>query len=347
MSQKTSRRGILEMENAQQLHTDSLIIDAACPLSGLANYWQNYMRGGATVIAATVDFPQEGLRDTMRRIGCWLERLRRNKDRMARVTSVEDIYRVKKENKLGIIFHFQGSTPFETDLNNIEIYYRLGVRIAQLTYNIKDFVGDGCAERTDCGLSEFGLKVVSELDRLGIVIDCSHTGQQTTLEAIDASKNPVIVSHGNARAVCNNKRNLTDDIIRAVAKNGGVMGLNGFPDFVTTMPPRTLDRLIDHVEYFAGLAGVDHISLGLDYFEGQAGVASREAAMVLYNELLETGAWNSRDYSPPPFLYPEGIEMPEKLPNLTAGLLKRGFGEEDVRKIMGLNLIRVFKQVWK
>ncbi|UCD80517.1 MAG: dipeptidase [Desulfobacterales bacterium] len=335
------------MDKAHQLHKESIVIDATCPLASFRDYWQNYIQGGATAIAPTVNRPPELLRDSMRRVGIWLEALRKNEDRMIQVTSVEDIYRAKKENKLGIIFHFQGTTPFETDLNNIEIYYRLGVRMVQLTYNVKDFVGDGCAERTNCGLSEFGLRVIAELDRLGIVIDCSHTGYQTTLEAIEASRNPVIISHGNARAVCDNKRNLPDDVIKAVAKNGGVMGLNGYPDFVSEEKPRTLDKLIDHAEYYAKLVGIEHISVGIDYYEGQAGVASDEEAMALYNKFVEAGIWNPREYSPPPFLYPEGIEMPEKLGNLTAGLLRRGFGEEDVKKIMGLNLIRVFKEVWK
>jgi len=335
------------MDNAQQLHNDSIFIDATCPLASFGNYWQNYIQGGATAIAPTVNRPPALLRDTMQRVGVWLEALRKNEDRIIQVTSVEDIYRAKKENKLGIIFHFQGTTPFETDLNNIEIYYRLGVRMVQLTYNVKDFVGDGCAERTNCGLSEFGLRVIAELDRLGIVIDCSHTGYQTTLEAIEASKNPVIISHGNARAVCDNKRNLPDDVIKAVAKNGGVLGLNGYPDFVSKEKPRTLDKLIDHAEYYAKLVGVEHISVGIDYYEGQAGVASDEEAMALYKKFVEAGVWNPREYSPPPFLYPEGIEMPEKLGNLTSGLLRRGFGEEDVKKIIGLNLIRVFKEVWR
>ena len=175
------------MDKAQKVHMESIIIDATCPLASYKDYWQNYFRGGATTIAPTVNRPPELLRDTMRRVGAWLETLRKNKDRMIKVTSVEDIYHAKRENKLGIIFHFQGTTPFETDLNNIEIYHRLGLRMVQLTYNVKDFVGDGCAERTDCGLSEFGLKVIVELDRLGIVIDCAHTGHKTTLEAREAS----------------------------------------------------------------------------------------------------------------------------------------------------------------
>jgi len=334
------------MKHSEDLHKESIIIDATCPLASFKDYWLNYLQGGATAIAPTVNMPPELTRDTIRHVGAWLATLRENKESMLQVRSVEDIFRAKEENKLGIIFHFQGTTPFETDLNNIEVFHRLGLRMVQLTYNNKDFVGDGCAERTDCGLSEFGLKVIAELDRLGIVIDCAHTGHQTTLEAIEASKNPVIISHGNALAVCDNRRNLPDHVIKAVAKNGGVMGLNGYPDFVSKRKPPTLDDLIDHTDYFVKLVGVDHVSVGIDYFWAQAGVATDEEALVMYNQFVEDGIWNPREYSPPPLRYPEGIEMPEKLGNLTAGLVKRGFGNEDVKKIMGLNLIRVFKEVW-
>ena len=213
--------------NEKEFHQEAIVIDGTCPLASFENYWQNYMEGGATVISATVNRPLELLRDTVRRVGEWYARFRRHEDKLLHVLSVEDIYRAKKEKKLGVLFHFQGTTAFETDINNIEIFQRLGVRMVQLTYNVKDFVGDGCAERTDCGLSTFGVKVVGELNRLGIVVDCAHTGYRTTMDAIEVSEKPVIVSHGNVRAVCDNSRNLKDDTIQAIAKNGGVIGMNG------------------------------------------------------------------------------------------------------------------------
>lgn len=335
-----------KLENAENLHKESIIIDATCPLASYKEYWRNYYQGGATAIAPTINLPPELTRDTIRRVGAWIAKIRNNKDTLLQVTSVEDIFRAKKENKLGIIFHFQGTTPFETDVNNIEVYHRLGLRMVQLTYNIKDFVGDGCSERTDSGLSEFGLKVIAELDRLGIVVDCAHTGYKTTMEAIEASKNPVIISHGNARAVCDNKRNYPDNVIKAIAKKGGVIGLNGYPDFVSKKKPPTLDELIDHAKYIVKLVGIDHVSVGIDYFWAQEGVATLDEAMATYNQLVQEGVWDPRVYSPPPLMYPVGIEMPEKLGNLTVGLIKRGFSEEDVKKIMGLNLVRVFKEVW-
>jgi membrane dipeptidase len=331
---------------AQKLHQEAIVIDAACPLARFGNFFEKWISGGATVIAVTADYRGELMGTTMSRLGTLFRTLQKYPDKLLYVTSVEDIYRAKQENKLGILFHFQDTLAFEKDINNIEVYYRLGVRIVQLCYNTKNFVGDGCAERTDCGLSEFGLKVIAEMNRLGIVVDCAHTGYRTSMEAIEASQKPVIVSHGNAKAVCDSFRNLRDDLIKAVAAKGGVIGITGFPPFVAEKAKSTLDDLLKHVDYIAKLVGVEHISLGIDYWEFMGGVVDNSKAKARYDELIQAGLWNPRDYPPPPYNYPQGIEMPDKLPNLTTGLLNRGYCENDIKNILGHNLIRVFKEVW-
>lgn len=334
------------MGHAEELHKSSIVIDATCPLANHQEYWRNYIDGGFTAIAPTINMPPNFVRDTIQRLGVWLAKIRDNSDTLMHVLTVEDIYKAKEDSKLGLIFHFQGSTPFETDLNNVGVYHKLGLRMVQLTYNIKDFVGDGCAERTSCGLSDFGLKLIAELDRSGIVVDCAHTSYQTTMDAIEASTNPVIVSHGNAMAVRDHKRNLPDDVLKAIANNKGSVGLTGYPDFVSEGKPPSLEDLVDHAEYMANLIGIDHVHIGMDYFWAQKGVASDEEAWAVYNDFVARGIWSPSEYSPPPLMYPDGIDMPEKIGNLTAALLKRGFTDEDVKKILGLNLIRVFKQVW-
>jgi membrane dipeptidase len=335
------------MENrASELHQEAIVIDATCPLASVGNYFEKWLAGGATVIAPTVNRPGEFMRETLTRLGEWFQKLRLNQDKLLLITSVEDIFRAKREHKLGLLYHFQGTSSFEKDLNSIEIFYRLGLRMAQLCYNVRGFVGDGCSERTDCGLSDFGVKVIGELNRLGIVVDCSHTGYRTTMEACEISKKPVIASHSNVKAICDSFRNMTDDQIKAIAKKGGVIGLNGTPYFVVKNKRPSLEDLLDHADYIAKLVGVEHVSVGIDYYEGMAGVADDEKAKALYAQFVESGIWNPRDYAPPPWYLPEGIEMPDKLPNLTAGLLKRGYSEGDIKKILGMNLIRVFKETW-
>ena len=331
---------------SEKLYRESIIIDGTCPLARYKDYWQLWISGKVTSICVTANSPSEMMRDTIRRLGVWFQKIRDNSEKLSLVTSVSDIYAAKSNNKLGIIFHFQGSTPIETDLNNLEIYHRLGIRILQLAYNVRNFIGDGSIEKTDCGLSDFGLKVINELNRLGITIDCSHTGQRTTMEAINASKRPVIVSHANARAVCDNRRNLTDDIIKAIARCGGVIGLNGYPGFVAKKARPTLDDLLNHADHIIKLVGVDHLSLGIDYYEGQAGVADNHKALEIYKSRIEDGSWDIENYPPPPWHFPKGIEMPDKLPNLANAFLKRKYSRKDIQKILGLNLIRVFKETW-
>jgi membrane dipeptidase len=336
------------MTDAKRFHEESIVIDATCPLVATERYLDNYREGGVTAVAATVGFgmPDLGtIQYTIRNLGEWFDRLRR-KDTLLHVASVDDIYRAKREKKLGVIFHFQSSLPYEDDPNTVEIYYRLGIRMCLLCYNAKDRVGCGCAVEPDTGLTEFGAKLIGEMNRLGMVVDCAHTGYRTSMDAIACSTQPVIISHGNAKAVHNSKRNLPDDLIKAIAANGGVVGLNGYPAFVADKPRPGLDDYLDHVEYVAKLAGIDHVCLGLDYYQFQAGVIDDATAQASYDYLIQTGAWTPDVYPPPPWFYPVGIEMPEKFGNLTAGLLRRGFSESDTEKILGLNLIRVFREVW-
>lgn len=334
------------VKSAEKVHQEAIVIDATCPLANYKNYYEKWIAGGATVIAPTLAGQEDFVVSTMRNIGVWLKRLRDNPDKLLHVTNVDDIYRAKEEQKLGIIFHFQSTTPLEFNLDMLEIYHRLGVRIIQLCYNVKNFVGDGCAERTDCGLSDFGRRAIAEMNRLGIVVDLSHTGYKTTMDAIEVSQKPVIFSHSNAYGVYNTYRNIKDDQIKAVAAKGGVIGINGYPAFVSAKTKPDLDDLIDHVDYFYRLVGIEHISVGLDYYSGMAGVSSDEESKAMYEQSIKTGRWDQRAYPPPPYHYPAGIEMPDKLPNLTAGLLRRGYKEDDVEKILGKNLIRVFKEVW-
>lgn len=338
------------MSEAEKIHQESILIDATCPVASIDQCHSQYLQGGATAIAATVGYGVEGLGHldfTMKNLAKWFDWFRDDTRNLLHITAIEDIYRAKKEGKLGVIFHFQGTLPFEDDIKTIELYHRLGVRMVQLCYNAPDLVGCGCAVEEDTGLTEFGGQVIAEMNRLGIVVDCAHTGHKTSLDAIEASSYPVIISHGNAKAVHNNHRNLEDELIQAIAKNGGVIGFNGFPGFVADKPRPTLDDLLDHVDYMAKLVGVEHICVGIDYFEYQHGFVDNETATAIYNMLLESGAWNTKDYPAPPWYYPESIEMPDKLQNLTIGLHKRGYSREDIQGILGMNLIRTFEQIWK
>jgi membrane dipeptidase len=336
----TAAAPLRRVDVGDDLHGSAIVVDHACPLlvPGDDAYITKTRAGGTTLamatVASNVDF-----RGAINAISPWLVRFQRD-DSLLHVTCVDDIYRAKKEGKLGVGFHFQNSRPVENDLGLLIVLHRLGLRVMQLTYNEKNQVGDGCTERTDSGLSKFGLRMVEEMNRLGIVVDCSHVGYRTSMDAIEASKTPVVFSHSNAYGVFPSKRNIKDDQIKALAKSGGVIGMNGFPGFVSkdsfvdkSRGP-SLEQLLDHVDYMAKLVGTDHIGVGLDYSVGTP-------------EGYRRYGYEPDTYPEPPWHYPSGLDDVSKLPNLTKGLQTRGYTDADVRKILGENFIRVFKAVWK
>ena len=314
-------------------------MDGACPLLRKPVYLDWYKEGGCTVVAPTVGLGLDA-GGALREIGGWLRLLNSRPD-LQLVRTGRDVDTAKRENRLGILMHFQGTQPIENDLRLVEAYKALGVSMVMLTYNQKNMVGDGCEERTDAGLSNFGIDLVKKLNEQRIIVDCSHTGGRTTLDAIEHSSRPVVFSHSNTRHVLDVKRNISDEQIRAVAASGGVIGMNAFPPTVCDGGKPSMDQFLRHFDHVIDLVGVDHVALGLDYFTHQSGVVSDSDAQLYYDESLRSGRWRKEMYPPPPYRYPDGIETPKTLANLTKALLERGISAGDTQKIMGGNWRRV------
>ena len=332
------------MPTAAEIYADSIVIDATCPLLRRKSYIDLYKKGGLTAICPTVGSSGDAS-ETFKNVAGWLSFVRGRDDLML-VKRASDIEAAKRDGKLGIIIHFQGGDPIEADLNLLDGYHAMGLRMLQLTYNVKNRIGDGCEERTDAGLSKFGVQVVKRLNELRIVLDCSHTGIRTTLEAIELSSRPAVFSHANVKKIKDSPRNLTDEQIKAVAKTGGLIGMVGYPAFVADKEKPTLDDLIDHVDYTVDLVGIDHVGMGIDYYEGQHPFSSTEEATAMYNNSIAVGRWSAKSYPPPPYYFPEGIETPDKTPAIAERLDARGYKEADIRKILGGNWMRVFREVW-
>ncbi|MQW87899.1 dipeptidase [Sinorhizobium saheli] len=330
--------------SANELHSDAVIIDAVCPLLHDPERIADYQAGGVTVIGPTVGSLQNAP-VTVRMIGTWHKLIRERNDLML-IRTAADIRKAKATGKTGIIMHFQGPEPIEDSLDLIDSYKALGVGIMQLAYNVKNRIGDGCEERTDAGLSRFGLQVIERMNQVGMIVDCAHTGVRTTMDAIEHSSAPVIISHANAKSVHPSRRNISDDLIRAIAGNGGTIGAVGFPGFVSSDSRPTLDQFIDHIAYMSDLVGTQHISIGIDYYTGQFPYRDDASSMEDYWRAIADGIWTREAYPEPPHYYPAGIETPKGMPSLTERLLQRGFTEEDVRNIYGENLIRLYKTVW-
>lgn len=333
-------------DTARHVHAEAIIIDSTCPLLDDGTHLHLYQQGGLTAVAPTVGGMRGGSAETLLKLGYWHHLCRQRPD-LRLIRSADDIRQAKAQGQLGLILHFQGTEPLDRSLDLIDAYKALGVGVIQLTYNKRCHVGDGCEEPVDGGLSRYGRQVVRRLNEVGIIVDCSHTGLKTSMDAIETSAEPVILSHANAYGVHPVSRNAPDELLRAIAATGGVIGIVGYPAFVSADQAPTLAQYVDHVEYIAGLVGIDHVGLGIDYYVGQHPISSDSEAMAMYDRDIALGNWSSEVYPPPPYYYPKGMETPDKLPALTEALLARGFSAGDVRKVLGENWLRVYKAVWK
>lgn len=327
-----------------ELHQESIVIDGTCPLLRRKEFVDWYIEGGVTACSPTVGSTASA-EETLRNLGSW-HRLINSRADLVLVRQAADITAAKKGGKLGLVFHFQGADPIENDLDLVDAYHALGVRMVQLTYNIRNRVGDGCEEAGNAGLSRFGRDLVQRLNEMRIIVDGSHTGEKTTLEAIEASTRPFVFSHANSAAVFPCPRNISDPQIKAAAATGGLVGINGFPAFVGPSPQPTIDDFLRHLDHVVELVGIDHAALGIDYYEGMYPVANETEAQKMYQQQLAVRRWSAEVYPPPPHYYPAGMGTPKEMPNLTAKLLAHGYSVAETRKILGENWLRVMRAVW-
>jgi membrane dipeptidase len=243
-----------------------------------------------------------------------------------------DLDEVLAAGRVGLVLHFEGCRPLRGQPMLARTFHRLGLRSAQLTWNLRNELADGVAEAGPLGLTGAGREVVREFERLGVLVDVSHLAVRCFWEVCDVARRPLVASHANAAAVWPHPRNLTDEQIRAIAATGGYVGVCFFPAFIGPEP--TLEGLLDHVDHLAELVGVEHIAVGPDYVEYALDLM--HADMTAGDALVDYG----EDWQ-----FPEGLRHVETLPIFTAGLLQRGYGDEDAAKIVGGNVLRVLREV--
>jgi membrane dipeptidase len=296
--------------------------------------------GGVTAINAT-SAVWENYREGMDNIAAWLRRFEAHRDTLLPIRTVADIRRAKDEGKVGIILGWQNACPIENDLARLALFHALGVRIIQLTYNERNLLGNGCYERTDEGLSHFGVDAIREMNRLGILVDLSHVGDRTTLDAIEVSEKPVAFTHANARAFFDHTRNKTDEALQRLAEKGGVVGANAFPLFFPRLSETTLADYVDAIEDLVQRVGIDHVGIGTDYTQDQP--------KAFFDWIFSEQGTKPRPRPAPlpdPVIHPRGMETPDHLWNVARELLERGYQDADVAKILGGNWLRLFQDVW-
>ena len=302
--------------------------------------YQSLHSGRVTAINATIAV-WEDYRETMDNIAAWMPRFEAYDATLVRVTSTKEILQAKKDGKVGIIFGFQNGNPIGDRLDRLALFRALGVRIIQITYNERNLLGNGCYERTDEGLSNFGVDAIREMNRLGILIDLSHVGDRTTLETIDLSEKPVAFTHANARSFFGHVRNKTDEALKLMVEKDGVIGANAFPPFLGKGFESTLQDYADAIEDLVDRIGVDHVAIGTDYTQDQPA--------AFFNWLFAQQGTKYQDRPvpyPDPVIHPKGMETPDRLCNVSEELFRRGYKDADIAKIMGGNWLRLFREVW-
>lgn len=243
---------------------------------------------------------------------------------LARVDSGADLREIPRLGKIGVVVGFQNSNHFRT-VADVATFHGLGQRVSQLTYNERNALGSGCYVRWDGGITDFGAEVVAEMNRLGMAIDISHCGDRTSRQAIETSRQPVLATHANCQAlVPHQPRCISDDLIRRLARGGGVVGITAVRAFVGGSKPTTEDWL-DHFHHVARLVGIEHVGIGSD-----VDLTARDPA---------TGAAI-------PFYQIAGLDPKWRVYQLADGLLRRGYGQDDVRMVLGGNFRRALTEIW-
>ena len=321
-----------------KLHDEAIVIDGLIVSKWSPEIFRAMRAGGLTAANCTCSI-WGGFDEAMRAIATWQGWFRAHGDLIRQVRHVDDIAAAKREGRTGVILGWQNSTGFAEYLPFVPLFHELGLRVVQLTYHTANMAGSGCLESVDKGLTDFGRDLVAELNRVGILIDLSHVGSQTSRDVIVASKQPVAYTHCAPKALKDHGRNKTDADLRFIAERGGMIGVTMFPPFMPHGNASTVDDYLDAIEHTIRIAGEDQVGIGTDFTQGQG---------------QEEFDYYTRDKGYGRMLlprlesvtFPEGFGTIQEFPNLTAAMERRGWTATRIRKIMGGNWVRIFGAVW-
>ena len=344
-------------EEARKLHEESIVIDG-CETSLHRANWTTDM-AGVTALHLTIptvfdNDPGNAIRETIH----MHEIIHRSPDKMMLVNTVDDIYKAKAEGKTGIIYAAQHPDYLlHRNLeSSLEVYQRMGLRILQIAYNTRSFAADGSRTYSDDGMTSQGRALIHAIENAGVTVDLSHVGSKSAIEAMKYVTKPVMYSHSNPVSMFPHPRNITDEQIRLCAESGGVIGVAGYPEIMwdgKVLP--CMERYVDIICYIADMVGVDHVGIGTD-LPAEPGAHERQEAWDIGDGYSGKDTPNPHG-SPYGYCYDAGwgIETIDirgfnsiaNFPNLTEHMLRRGFNHEEIKKILGLNFLRVYKDTWK
>jgi membrane dipeptidase len=263
----------------------------------------------------------------------------RQADEFTLVGTVADLDHAKAEGKAAIIMGLQNADQFQT-VDDVKYFYRLGLRCAQLTYNSQNLIGSGSTDRIDGGVSDFGEEIIQAMNKAGMLVDTSHCGDRTTLDAIALSPKPIAITHSNCKAIAAHPRNKSDEVIRKLAAKGGVMGISGVRMFVSTKDPTTVANMVDHIDHVVKLVGIEHVGIGSD------------ADLNGYDDMppdqyKQLKASYKASYAFRDKIDIDGFDHPQKIFDLTDELIRRGYSDANIRLVLGGNFRRLLGATWE
>lgn len=328
------------------LVNEALVIDMLHPLkSDIAptpmtdKLAEEYRTSGVSAILQGVGIRDPEARDqVLSYYARWGHYVQANSHVFTGVDKMADILRAKRDGKVAVIWGMQNSDHFQK-VEDVEFFFNLGQRVSQLTYNWQSRIGSGSTERVDGGISDYGASIIEAMNKVGMLIDVSHSGDKTTLDAIALSPKPIAITHSNCRALNNHPRLKTDEAIKALAAKGGVMGISGVRNFVTAAEPTTIEHMIDHIDHLVKLVGIEHVGIGSDLDNHGYDDMPPELMKSMKGMLSASYAWRDK-------LDTDGFDHPRRIYDLAEVLLRRGYSAGNIKAILGGNFQRLLTATW-
>jgi membrane dipeptidase len=329
------------MARAAALHARAVVFDGLSTCNWSRTIFEEMRAGGVTAVnAASVLW--EDLRGGLDNVLAWKRMLEEHADLLRPVRSVADILAAKREGRTGISIGWQNTSPIEDRVQDIGVFKDLGVGIMQLTYNTQNYAGAGYLELADSGLTGFGREVVHEMNRVGVLCDLSHVGERTAFDTIAWSKQPVCISHVLPRALHDVARNKTDALLAACAARGGIIGISLFAPGLAAGNAATVEDYLDAMAHVIALVGEHHVGLGADFSLDHP----RPGPYQLYASRDKGHARALTEYAHATISKPLGIRRIHEMPHITAAMLRRGWSEARILKLLGGNWLRLLEEVW-
>lgn len=316
-----------------------LIIDALQYVNWTRDLFEEARGGGVNAIHVTIAY-WENSRDTFENIGNWRQRFREHSDLIMPVHKAGDILTAKAKGKIGIILGFQNCSPIEDDLRMVETLYDQGARIMQLTYNNQSLLATGCYEERDSGVTRFGREVIKEMNRVGMVIDMSHSAEHSTLQTIELSERPIAITHANPLRWHEALRNKSDTVLKALSQSGGILGFSMYPFHLNNGPDCTLDDFCGMIIDTAEVMGINHIGIGSDLCQnwGYETLEWMRSGKWTFKPDYGEGSAQNADWP----RQPDWFASSKDFGNIAAGLKDKGMSQNDIEKVMGQNWLNFF-----